>query len=413
VSELARKLPAVTGTIAARMVILVTGLIASIITARALGPDGRGQYYAIMTLAALVSQFGNLGLSSSNTFLAAREPRLSWPLMQNGLWLCSTLGFITAACVALGGEALAQRLGVSLLLLWSVSVIGPAMLAFTFASSVLVANERFTALNSWQLLNAILALVLLAACAAAGAPIEAFIIATAAAAVITVFAVTVQLSRGETPTLRFDVVLFRRGIAFASRAYLALLIGFLIQRAAVTLLAVFRDTREIGFFSVAAQIYDVLVIVPASIGMVLFPMLIRNGSGSWDTTKQALKGTVIVMSLACLATLAVGGYVIPLVFGQDFAPAFDVLVWLLPGVLLISITTVLSQFLVADGFPGALVVLWAVGLGISVAFGVPLTRSYGAAGAAAAQSIGTAAVCVGVAVMSLRRAWSATARVSV
>jgi O-antigen/teichoic acid export membrane protein len=405
VSELVRKLPAVSGTIAARIAVLVTGLAASIVTARALGPEGRGQYYAIMTLGALISQFGNLGLSSSNTYLAARDPRISWSLVVNGVWVCIAVGLATAVFIFAAGRVISEWLHVPPSLLWAACVIGPAMLCFTLGSSVLVANERFAALNVWQIVNALLAVVLLITSAVIGAGVTGFVSATAIAAAATVVALTVHLARGERPDFRFDAHLFKRGVSFASRAYLALLIGFLIQRAAVTLLATYRDAHEIGLFSIAAQIYDVLVIVPTSIGMVLFPMLIRQGGSSWATTKQALGATVVLMSVSCVAAAVLGKPVIPLVFGAQFAPSFDVLLWLLPGVLLISITTVLSQFLVSEGFPFGLVLLWGLGLATCIVAGIPLTRAFGAPGAAAAQSIGTGAVCVGVALLTMRRVY--------
>lgn len=385
------------------MLILAAGLGGSIVTARSLGPEGRGQYYAIMTLAAIVAQFGNLGFSSSNTFLASREPRVSWALVANGLWVCMVVALVSALVMAGAGTSLAERLAVPEPLLWAVCLIGPAMLGFTLGSSVLVANERFMALNVWQIANALLAVALLIGCAAAGAEVIAFVLATCVAAILTVIGLTIDLARGHTVSLRFDWSLFRRGLGFGSRAYVILLLGFLIQRAAVTLLATYRDAHDIGLFSVAAQIYDVLVIVPTSVGMVLFPMLIRQTGGSWETTRQALLATVGLMLVACTGVAAIGRPIISFVFGAEFAPSFDVLLWLLPGVLFISATTVMSQFVVKDGFPSVLIVWWAAGLVVCLVSGVPLTQTHGASGAAAAQSLGMAVVCAGISVLTLRR----------
>ena len=402
-SRFAARLPAIAGTIGARVIILAAGLGASIVTARALGPDGRGQYYALTTVAAIVAQFGNLGLSSSNTYLAARDRGSSWSLVVNGLWICAVVAVVSAAVIAVTGDQLALRLQLPRQLLWAACFLGPAMLAFTFGSSVLVANERFGSLNGWQVLNALLATGALGACAAAGVGVSTFVMATALVAIVTVAVLTIDLARGQRISLRFDIPLFRRGIAFASRAYLALLLGFLLQRAAVTLLAAYRSPSEIGFFSVAAQIYDVLVIFPTSVGMVLFPMLIRQRTETWTTTRQALMVTSCVMLVACVLAALLGRPLIPLVFGHAFTPSYGVMLWLLPGVILISITTVLSQFLVADGFPMVLVVNWAVGFGCCFAAGIPLTQRFGASGAAAAQSIGIAAVAMGAILLTAQR----------
>jgi O-antigen/teichoic acid export membrane protein len=113
--------------------------------------------------------------------------------------------------------------------------------------------------------------------------------------------------------------------------------------------------------------------------------------------------TVLIMVVACLGAALVGRSLIPWMFGSAFAPSFSILLYMLPGVLLISAVTVLSQYLVASGFPIALVIVWIGGFGAGLLAGIPLTRSYGAVGAAAAQSIATAAVCIGAIWLTARR----------
>ena len=57
----------------ARVCSLIGGLITGIVTARALGPQGRGEYFAVTTAAAILAQACNFGLGSSNVFLGARD----------------------------------------------------------------------------------------------------------------------------------------------------------------------------------------------------------------------------------------------------------------------------------------------------------------------------------------------------
>lgn len=404
-SALAKVLPAVSGTILARVSVLAIGFATSVITARALGPDGRGRYFAVVTLAGIVAQFGNLGLSSSNTYLAAREPSLSWGLVANGLWVCLATGLVTAAVLAAFSVEWSTRLGVTPGILWAVCLLGPAILGFTFASSVLVANLRFRALNWWQVTNASIAMIALGACALLGAGVGTFVIATTFAAVVAAIGASASVAGTGQRIAGFNIPLFRRGIGFALRAYLALLFGYLLQRVAVGFLAACARPGDIGIFSVASQIYDVLIIVPTTIGLVLFPTLIKQQDGRRETTLQILGVTMVLMVGACMVLAWVGDWLIPRVFGRDFSPSFTVLLCLLPGAMLISIITVLSQYLVAGGFPSTLVLLWAAGLAICMATSAPLISRYGAAGAAAAQSIGIAVVGAGVIAMFNTSPW--------
>lgn len=402
-SRLRGPIGAISATVFTRGTIVVAGLLSSILTARALGPDGRGQYFTVTTIAALLAQFGNFGLSSSNVFLAARNPESAWALTVNSVWLSAFVGVIVMACVAVFGVPLGKRFDVPLATLWMVIIIAPAILLFTLGGSILAACERFTALNGWHLVNAILALALLTACLHGGVGVTGFTAATAFAAAAAATGLVAHMAMGQPRSWRIDVALFRSGVSYAGKAYLVLLLGYLLQRMGVTLLAWFHAPSEIGQFSVALQIHDVLIILPGAIGLVIFPRFVQNPGRAWDTARVALLLAVAIMVALCTLAAAIGGSLIPILFGESFAPAYKVMLGLLPAVLLVSATTVLSQFLVAKGFPRLLMVAWLAGVLVSLAAGLRLIPVYGAFGAAIAQSLGAFVVFIGVCALTFER----------
>src|SRR5437870_4922581 len=70
-----------------RVVGIIAGIASSILTARYLAPEGRGEYFIAIVTAQLAAQFGNLGLSSGNTYFVARDRRLFPGLLANSLWI--------------------------------------------------------------------------------------------------------------------------------------------------------------------------------------------------------------------------------------------------------------------------------------------------------------------------------------
>ena len=60
-------------TFATRIVQLVLSLGTSVLLARALGPEGRGEFALAVTLCAVIVQIANLGLHSANTYYSARS----------------------------------------------------------------------------------------------------------------------------------------------------------------------------------------------------------------------------------------------------------------------------------------------------------------------------------------------------
>ena len=101
-------------------------------------------------------------------------------------------------------------------------------------------------MNIWNIVNAVLVLIGVAVCAALGAGSASFVIATLLAALAAAVGMIMDTGRGLTHESgwAFDRQRLRASVQFASRAYLALLAGFLIQRIGVALLTALRRPRK-------------------------------------------------------------------------------------------------------------------------------------------------------------------------
>jgi O-antigen/teichoic acid export membrane protein len=393
----------ISGTMAARVCVLAGGLVSGIVTARALGPSGRGQYFAVTTAAAILAQLSSLGLTSSNVFLGARDLARIRPLLMNSLALAAALALVSAAVVAACGVPLATAIGVPPSMLWAICLIGAAMLLWSLATSLLVAEERFAALNVWQVVNALVAALAIVGCALARGSAIQFAFATAVAAVVTALGVSLSVVLQSTGAMRFSPALVRLGVGFSARAYLALVLSYLLQRSGASLLVASGSPAEVGQYSVASQVVDVLLIVPSSIGLVLYPYLVRRNEDLWPHVRRTTILTTLTMLALCLIAALTSPVILPLVFGRSFSGSAAALWGLLPGVIAYSIVAVLSQYLVARAFPWTLVAAWAAGLVAALISGVALTRCYGAIGAGISQSCGAALVCVLVLAIAWRR----------
>jgi len=111
-------------TFAVRAARLALGVIASVVTARALGPTGRGDYYFVVTFAGLLVQFGNVGLASSNTYLVASDRTRLAGLVANSVWvaLAAGVGGALVAALLLGSGAVP---GIPGALIWFGVALGP------------------------------------------------------------------------------------------------------------------------------------------------------------------------------------------------------------------------------------------------------------------------------------------------
>ena len=395
----------VIATVGVRLLIVAGGFVSSVLTARWLSPGGRGEYFLIVTWAQTIAQFGTFGLQSSNTYYVARDRALAAPLLANSLWLSLLIGG--------GGSALlvlALRLTGRVLVdgtFWFIGALAPATLFFLLGSNLLVGMKRIRTFNMFQLGSSYLVLFCLIAAAAAGAGPAGFLAASALAWAIVSCILLTTIRRDVKGSIAFNRRAFHDGFRYASKVYIATLCGFLVVRTNVFLLSALKSVDQIGYYSVASQIADVIGIVPQSMALVLFPTLVTATEGRFETTLRNLVVVGLLVATGCALVALFAEPFVRLVFGSTFLETVPVLRWMMPGVLFLGLTAILSQYLAASGFPMSLVAIWVGGSVMAATLGWLLIPVSSGVGAAIAMSITHAAIFVAVLVLSLSHARSA------
>lgn len=390
----------VSATLATRLLLVVASFAASIATARYLGPEGRGEYFFVVTLTAVMVQVGNLGLPSSNTYYVARDESLLGPLFANSAWIslvASSIGSLTAV-TALAATGVFPDVATSRLLLAALLV--PPTLFYLLGTNLLVGVGRIGTFNLLEAGSRIVVLVALVIAGELALGVGLFLAASIVAwsAVGAVVAIVLWQLGGRALRPRLDLV--RSGMRYAAKAYVITLLGYLVVRANIFVVQAYAGDRELGYFSIASQIADVLALLPASIALVLFPALVRSPERSLSMTLRAAAAIGGVLGTLALLTGVLARPVIKLAFGESFAPATEILWWMLPGVVALGIAGVLSQYLAAVGMPAALLGVWAAGLLLVVAVGFGLIPEHGGRGAAAALSLTSIGLLVGISALT-------------
>ncbi len=359
-------------TVGSRIITTLMAIAATSITARALGVDGRGQYFYVVTLALLAVQCANFGLSSSNTYLAAKDRELVGRLLSNSLWASLVGGPVAAAVVILltllyPGESAVPASE----LIWAV-LIAPFNLAYMLVSNVLVGIQEFRKYNGMVVGLAALQVVLLIAVALRAPSVNAFLSVSLVTNIVSCLLVVSVVSKAARVRVFVapHIPLFRNSLSFASRAFVVLLLGYLLSRIPALVLGMRGDARALGLTSVVLQFTAALAIIPASIATVLFPKLSqadpkRHGGYVVRLTCQV----ALLMGLLCLFLVYFGPVAISVLFGESFLAAEQPLLWALPGVVALSAVNVLGQYLAASGFPLSSVLAW----GVAVAVGATLS----------------------------------------
>ena len=360
---------------------LLFGLLIVVAVARELGPSGQGLFAVAYSLTLMLAQLGGLGLTAANPYFTAREPGQRASIVANSLWLAAGLGVVLIAAGlalrAIAPDAL-EGLGWEPLLVTLAGV--PGALAALFLQSVLLGESRMVAYN---LIEAGHATVTLAALLVAFFAFDAGL--TGALAVLTVgrYAAVVAYVAVLAPG-RPDPQLARRMLTYGLRAYVAIVVSFLVIRLDLLLVNGYLGSVEAGLYSVAATIADGMFVLPMVVALNLFPRVAR--SESHEQSAEIFRSLAVLYGGLCLLTIP-AAQAIPFVFGERFEESIGLYYWLLPGVYCLGLLTILAHHFAGRGYPKKAAGVWFVGLGVNVAINVAFLPGRGAWVASLASSI--------------------------
>ena len=380
----------VTLTILARGLSVGLGLVSSIVTARFLGPEGRGLLATLSVITGLAMQFGNPGLHTGNVYFVSRAPRRTAGVLGNTLIVSIAAGLLLGAVVAMTG---AIRPGWFRAVPYPLILLTAAVLPFQFMillyQNTLLGMQEVKAFNLFEVGNKALTFAALAIYLVAlggGAP-GAVVLFAAMAVLMGVASAAYCASRVPfRPVL--DRALLRAMLPYGARVYLACLLAFMVIRSDMLLVNYYLGTGAAGVYSIAVQIADTLLLVPVTIGMILLPRVAgeRPGRGL-GVTARVLRHTALLMTLLCAAAGVLVVPVVRLLYGPGFEAAIVATWCLLPGIWALGLNGVLMNHFAGQGMPRVTTLTPLAGLVINVSLNVAVIPRFGIKGAAVTSSV--------------------------
>jgi O-antigen/teichoic acid export membrane protein len=376
-------------TLIGRGVTVGLGLLSSVMTARYLGPEGRGVLATLAVLTGLSLQFGNPGLHTGNVYFVSKQPHRAAGVLGNTL-VVSVVAGLLAALVAIALAALRPGWfpGIPRLLILLTAAVLPFQFMILLYQNTLLGLHEITAFNLFEVGNKILTVALLAAWlllfagGAAGA-----VVLFSSMAVLFGTASALYCARRVPFRPRLDRALFAEMIRYGGRVYVACLLAFLVIRSDMLLVNYFRGTAEAGVYSIAVQIADTLLLLPVTIGIILMPRIASQGTERpEEVTARVLRHTALLMTLLVGAAAAAVAPVVRLLYGSGFEGAILTTWCLLPGVWALGLNGVLMNHFSARGMPPVTMAAPFVGLVLNVALNLAIVPRFGIAGAAVTSS---------------------------
>lgn len=350
-SDFARKVLETFGT---RVLLLGIGLATGVLITRALGPEGRGLYAAAVAIGAIGVQFGNLGLHASNTYYVAQDRARLPALLGNTLAVSLGLGSVAAALtwwLFQSWPALAPVHGtlLALALIWI-----PLGLAYLLLQNLLLGIQAVRAYNTIELTTRLASVGLLAIVIWRQAVTPERVLTVSLITFVAGILLIIWRLRGQlTGPMAWSWTLFQRGIHYGFKAYLAAFFAYLVLRVDLLMVKQMLGAEQAGYYSLAANMADLIGLLPASIGALLFPKLtaMADPVARWRMVQQITVGLGGLMSGLALVAGFFAQPVIHFLYGADFLPAAPAFVWLTPAIVALAVNTIFMNYFAAGGMP--------------------------------------------------------------
>jgi O-antigen/teichoic acid export membrane protein len=372
-------------TVATRMSLMGIGLVTSVIVARILGPEGRGIYAVASTTGALVVQFGNMGLHASNSYYVAKDRALLSPLLSNTFFASLGIGFglaLIAQILFLIQPGLAPIQGpiLTLSLAWV-----PFGLLYLLLQNLLIGTQKIRAYNTIEVGNRIISVLLVGALILANrVTVESVYISGFVALMICILWTFWQFKVSLSALPFFSSRLFLDNIRYGIKAYFSAIFAFLVLRIDMLMIQYILGPTQAGYYSVAVSLADLIYMLPAIVGIILFPRLVAlpDDGERWKVTRKVTTYLGIILSLSVCLAIPLAKPVIGLLYGKSFLPAVPAFIILGIGTIFYGMNNILSYCLAAMAFPWFAVHIWVVMAGLNILLNLFLIKRLGIEGAA-------------------------------
>ena len=366
-------------------------LLASVIIARVLGPEGKGAYTLVVLVYTMAVTIAGFGMPIANTYHVGKGKYLPNELLVNSFWTALLgafgLGVVYLLFVRMRPAFLTDIDYRYLAVAFALAPLGLLTQSF---SGVLQGLNRIWDFNVAKIVFALCNVMLLVPCTLLlRMGLRGALLAWASSIVVSLATAFWYLRRYASLDLKPRARVFRESTGFGTKAWIAQLIGISNFRLDFFLVAHFLGAPAVGVYSVAVSLSEMVYYFPGALAIAAFPRLTHAAAPEANRLAvTACRFAGVAGIVGALGLAMAGQPVIRLLFGSAFRSAYGLLLVLLPGIAVYSVGHVTTVYF--DGHLGKPLInarLAFLSLSLDILLGLFLIPRIGLVGAALASSI--------------------------
>ncbi|HWQ41205.1 MAG TPA: flippase [Desulfosporosinus sp.] len=371
---------------------VILSMVSQIVITRVLGPAGKGLYAFLVQIPTVLVPLSSLGLNYANTYYIAKNPEDGKKAVGSSLLMAAILGGVMV--VGVGVSYLFLKNGymqaVTTVQLRLILLAIPFGLLNLYWLSVLWGMDHIGKYN----LALMIQFVSLSLGVAVAAAFHRLTVTTGfgiwvAGNILT----TLYLLPDMAKIVRwrfhtFSTSYIRQTLGYGAKSYLANVMMVINYRLDLFIITGFLPMSEVGLYATAVTLAEMVGYMGNAVNTALIPKLASgNDSLTFSMTPKITRLTLMLTLLAALGMALIASPLIILFFGTRFSGSFYPLLLLLPGIVALSGSAVLSGDLMARGKPIYTSIASGITVGLTLILDFILIPLWGILGASIASSL--------------------------
>jgi O-antigen/teichoic acid export membrane protein len=379
----------VRSTLGAQVVILLLGACTGVMSARLLGPQGRGELAAAILWPSALLMLSSMGLNQSIVFHTGRRLFPASEIWTAGVFLAAIqsavvilAGIVVLPLVLRSYPGVVQHSALALLL------AAPVMLFSGCAGSLLQGRLRLAFFNATRAATPLVYALALGLLIFLRKPYLPYVVGAQIAGLIAGAGVAIWLLQKDgRPGLAWNGLACAGVAKYGLKTQFESINTYINQRADQLLLSLFVPPRELGLYVVAVTLSSVVAFFPQAMGI----FTLANGSNlppseAKQTIAHSFRLSFAWLFVACATIFVTAPWLVTFLFGSRFTGAVLACRILLPGTLFFGLRQVLYEGARALGKPAVPSYAEGVGTLMTVVGLLLLLPRFGFVGAAIAST---------------------------
>ncbi|HLG32331.1 MAG TPA: oligosaccharide flippase family protein [Ignavibacteriaceae bacterium] len=390
--------PAIGITFLVQLVVFLIGLGNNVIISRLLGPESLGIFAIIIVVVELVFRIVNPGIDTSAIYFISNK-RFEFKeyvstyliniivIIGSGILILLLLNQIES--VILFSEVINFNFISDFFAV--IVFYFAAFLLYEFGVKIPLGLEKYNEYNKIQLLKPIILFTLLIISSLMfTVELGSVIVLVSISFIIPAllywrFALPINLTWRKEPA--------EKSFRFGIKIMLGNLLQYLNYRTDILLIGFFLSGTEIGWYYVSVLIAERLLFLTQATSTILFP----SASGSDIQREKTPILSRLNFTVVFAGSMVIGAtayWLVPLLFSAEYSNSVLPLIVILPGIISLSVSKILSADFTSRGLPQYSLYVSLLNFILNIAFNIILIPNYGIAGAAISSSLSYSAALI-------------------